>query len=222
MTIEAILQSIDTKLGTLIQLANTPAPIVPQQPSSDSFVAGAGADPEVARRVNEAIASAGGVAGETSATPATKRGRGRPAKQQETAAATPTPAATPAAAQPDPFAVEQPAAAPETPRTLNDVRAALVVYQNKNTQAEAIKLMKDTSGKETLAQLTTDDYSKLFKAAIPSNEFDLADVRLVLVRANERVANSGLEVLKKFGVTAIVDLPKDKFTDVIIAAHSVK
>lgn len=105
---------------------------------------------------------------------------------------------------------------------MNEVRAALIVFQNKNTQAEAIKLMQDTTGKETLAQLAADDYSKLFKAAIPSGEFDLADVRLVLVKANERVGGSGLEVLKKFGANTIVELPKDKFADAILFAHTVK
>lgn len=221
MTIEATLQSIDDKLGTLIGLFQN------GQVLTGSGIAGAGAEPAVAKQVADAINAAGGASGSdpvaTQPAPAQKRGRGRPAKTETAPPAAQTAPAAPAVPAADPFAIDGGAVDTGPTRTLNDVRAALIVYQAKHGQAEAIKLMKDSTGAETLAQLKEADYGKLFRAAIPADRIDIADVRLILVKANERVANSGLEVLKKFGANTLVDLKDEsKYADVILAAHAVK
>ena len=49
----------------------------------------------------------------------------------------------------------------------------------------------------------------------------LLDVRAALVRANEaRPPRGGLDVLRGFGVSSIVDLPPERFGEVIAAAES--
>lgn len=222
MTIEATLQSINSHLAKLVELVSTGAKATPAAQelpaASDPFIAGAGAEPAVAKQVDQAIANAGGASGEAAPAP-TKRGRGRPAKSTTTE----TPAAAPVAQpQVDPFAIgaEETIAAPA--RTLDDVRAALIVYQYKNGQPAALKLVKDVTGAETLAQIKPEDYSKLFQAAIPADKFEHSDVRLVLVKTEERKQGGGIEVLKRFGVSNLPTLTEDKFVQAIIAAHQVK
>ena len=238
MTIEQTLQSIDTSLKAILAIATN------KIAEGESGTAGAGADPVVAQQVGKAIADA---------TPApaapTKRGRGRPAldKTPEAPPAQPQQSGTPGngiiateptpapkAPEVDPFAIDEPKkdVVEEKPRTMEEVRAALIVYQSRNTQAEALKLIKDITGKETLAKLDESDLAKLFKAAIPAGNFSIEDVKVVLVKANERVANSGFEVLKKAGATKvnpetqkeetkITYLTPDKFIASINAAHAV-
>lgn len=228
MTIEALLTSIDSKLGTLIQISQT------QIAECESGVAGAGADPVVAQQVGQAIAAAGGAAA-----PA-KRGRGRPQKEQTEAAGSwtskpdaPAAPATTAAPEPDPFAIGTPAAAVvEKPRSMEEVRAALLVYQARNGQAAAMKLIKDTAGKETLAALVASDLPKLFKAAIPAGEFSVDDVKITLVKAEERRNGGGAEVLQKLGAVVtgedgttkitINALKPEHFIAAINAAQAVK
>jgi hypothetical protein len=210
MTIEATLLSIDSRLATLISLFNT------AQPAPDAFIAGAGAEPVVATQVDAAIAAA-------TPEPTTRRGRGRPAKSETAAvAAAPAPVTAPVAAAADPFAVGPVEVIETLPeRTLNEVRAALVVYQTANDQPKALKLLKD-AGADTLAQLKQENYGKLFAAAIPSGKLDIADVRAVLVAANERKANGGIEVLNSFGANSILDLKTENFVDAIIKGHGIR
>lgn len=218
MTIEATLESIDTSLKTLVQLVQ-----------NSSGVAGAGADPTVAQQVNKAIAAATPVPAAAPAAPA--RGRGRPRKTEQAPAAVPTeaapapaPAQPVASAQPDPFALDTsaPSAPAEKPRTLDEVRAALAVYQAMHSQAAAIELFRNTTGVETLAQLKPEAYSKLFRAAIPADKLTLSDVRAVLVAAEQRKAGEGLAVLKRFGAAEITKLPEERFVEAILAAHAVR
>lgn len=219
MTIEAILSSIDAKLGVLISLAdNANAIVAPTEPT----IAGAGAEPLVVKQVEAAIAAAGGL---TPAEPA-KRGRGRPPKTETAATPAPTSAPATVAAEADPFGDVEPAA--PTPRSLTEVRAALVVYASSNDQSKALKLLKDAGGVETFAQLKPERYNAVFDAAVPSGKFEQSDVRAVLVKANERRANSGLEVLKAFKnangapVSTLKELPEAKYVEAINAAHAVK
>jgi hypothetical protein len=223
MTIEATLLSIDTSLKALLSIATN------KIPENESGVAGAGSDPVVAQQVGQAIAAA---------TPApaapVKRGRGRPALDKTPPVQTegttgngviatePTPA--PKAPEVDPFAIggDAPTAPAEKPRTMEEVRAALIVYQSRNTQPAALKLIKDVTGKDTLATLTEGDLPKLFKAAVPAGEFTLEDVKAVLVKAEERVPKGGFAVMQKHGAANIKEVTPDKFLAVINAAHAVK
>ncbi|MGH8235490.1 MAG: hypothetical protein ACREXP_00530 [Steroidobacteraceae bacterium] len=205
MHIEDRLQSIEAKLDFLVKSVNV-------IPADESGIAGAGAEPVVAQQVGAAIAAA------TPAAPA--RGRGRPKKTDQPLAALPEAA--------DPFAIGE--AAPVVtaqPRSLEEVRAAFAVYQAQNNQPAALKLFKDTAGVDTMAALlklpnVQEIYGKVFKAAIPADKLLLTDVRVVLVKANERKANEGFAVLKKFVPSGqITDLTEAQFVQVILAAHAV-
>lgn len=229
MHIEDRLSTIEKKLDQIFGRLLTMNTIGENQ----SGIAGAGADPEVAPKVDKAIADA------TPAAPA--RGRGRPRKA-ETEVAPPaqtdsgTPgngiiASTPTPAAPafDPFALDgQPAAAVVQVRSLDEVRAALAVYQAYNSQADALKLFKDTTGVETMAKLVEasktqpEVLSKLFKAAIPADKLALTDVRVVLVKLNERKAGAGMEVLTAFKAADITKLEEKDFVAAILAAHKVQ
>lgn len=212
MHIEDRLANIETQIGTLISLYQ-------------SGIAGAGAQPVVAQQVSEAIEAAGWVAGVTATQAqaeavAPKRQRGRPAKTETAAvAATSAPAATAV----DPFATDNAPAVPAEPvRTLDDVRVALIVFQAKNDQQKALGLLKTAGSADNLQQLKPENYGAVFKAAIPTGKLDINDVKAVLVKAEERRAQGGFEVLKKFGAESIKQLKEENFTAVIVAAHGVK
>lgn len=220
MHIEDRLANIETQIGTLISLYQ-------------SGIAGAGAQPVVAQQVSEAIGAAGGVAGITAAQAqaeavAPKRQRGRPAKTDagvppNNAVAAPNAPTTPPAQPPDPFATDDAPAAPAEPvRTLDDVRVALIVFQAKNDQQKALGLLKTAGSADNLQQLKPENYGAVFKAAIPSGKLDINDVKAVLVKAEERRAQGGFEVLKKFGAENIKQLKEENFAAVIVAAHGVK
>ena len=199
MYIEDRLASLESKFDTVISLLQ------------GSQIAGAGAQPAVAKQVSEAIAAAGGVTGTETQAPAEppKRTRGRPAKTE-----------TAAAPQPDPFATDDAPAEPT--RTLDEVRVSLIVFQAKNDQQKALDLLKTAGGADNLTQLKPESYNKVFIAAVPAGKLDINDVKAVLVKANERVANSGLEVLKKFGASNIKELKEENYAAAIVAAHGVK
>lgn len=97
---------------------------------------------------------------------ATPKPRGRPARG-ETAASTASAAST-AAVEADPFAtlVTAPTA------TLDEVRAALTALKEARTQADALKVLKDSSGVDNLGELqkTPEKYGAVVaaaKAALP-------------------------------------------------------
>jgi hypothetical protein len=211
MHIEDRLANIETQLGTVIGLLQ-----------SGAQIAGAGADPVVAQQVNAAIAAAGGVSGAPTQTEAAapKRQRGRPAKTETAPPVTTPPAAAPAI---DPFATDDAPTAPAEPtRSLDDVRVALIVFQAKNDQQKALGLLKTAGSADNLQQLKPENYGKVFTAAIPAGKLDINDVKAVLVKAEERRAQGGFEVLKKFGAENIKQLKEENFAAVIIAAHGVK
>jgi hypothetical protein len=221
MYIEERLNSIDAKLDALTKLLSNGIP------ENTSGVAGALAEPVIAQQVNQAIEAAGGAA--APAQPQ-KRGRGRPAKTDAPAAAPQASGTTgngiiesaaPVVADPFSLAETAPVVA-EKPRSLEEVRAALIVYRSKNGQPAAVKLIKDVTGKETLAKLDENDLPKLFKAALGANDFSIDDVRAVLVKAEERKSGGGLDAMKKNGANTIKEVTPDKFIAVINAAHAVK
>lgn len=219
MTIEALLSSIDQKLGQLIALAGHAPADVPAA-SQQNIAAG-----------EAAVAAAG--AAVTSPVETPKRGRGRPARGEQLATTT-------QATQPQVAATTQPTVqsapdflsldgdAPAAARTYDiaEVRAALAVFATKEGQGKAVELLKSASGgAETLQQLKAEKYADVFKAAIPSGELEVTDVRAVLVAATARVGdpNAGVAVLKdKGGTTVLKDLTKDKFAAVINAASVLK
>lgn len=203
MYIEARLENIEKQLGALIGLLQ-------------SGTAGAGAKPVVAQQVDAAIAADGGIAGTT--TEPQKRGRGRPSKTTEAPAAQPVTETK--AAEPDPFDTSTTTSAPAEPtRTLEEVRTALIVYQANNDQPKALALIKSVGGADNLNQLKPENYNKLILAALPAGKPSIDDVKAVLVAANARVANSGLEVLKKFGASNIKELQEKDFSAAINEAH---
>lgn len=212
MTIEATLLSIDSGIKALLVHLQTNS--IAQD---ESGVAGALADPVVAQQVGAAIAAAA-----PAAKPA--RGRGRPRTEPETV--------VPPAAEPDPFAIVEAAAVAEKPRTMEEVRAALIVYQSRNSQPAALKLIADTTGKETLAKLDVSDLPKLFKAALAGDAFTVDDVKIVLVKAEERRTGGGAEVLQKYEAVIVAPdgtkkitinaLKPEHFIAAINMAHGVK
>lgn len=99
---------------------------------------------------------------------ATPKPRGRPAKGE--AAASAAPATTTAVVETDPFAA--PAAAQVATATLDEVRAALTALKDAKTQADALKVLKDSSGVDNLGELqkTPEKYGLVVaaaKAALP-------------------------------------------------------
>lgn len=207
MTIEAILSSIDAKLATLIQLAQTPAVPEPIQPvqmtPTENIDVG-----------TVAVAAAGLTGAQQAPLDPPKRGRGRPPKAE-----TPPPVVS---SPVDFMSLDAPAAEAEKVVTLQEVRAALAVATARDGQGAALELFKRASGAETLAKLSPDKYGAVFKAAIPTGKLELTDVRLVLVKANERKANSGLEVINKAGAKTLAELAPARFVDVILAAHQIQ
>jgi hypothetical protein len=234
MTDSALLQNINAQLGAILVALNSNS-----IPVDTTGIAGAGAEPAVEQQVNAAIAAAAHAE-------APKRGRGRPAKTETAAPAASAPAATaaptqaapvaPATPEFDPFALGGPAAPAvnEKPRSLEETRAALLVYQAKNGQPAAVKLIKDVTGKETIAKLVDTDLPKLFKASLGgASEITLDDVKAVLVKAEERRPKGGAEVLEKNGAVVvdpetgkskitITALKPEQFIKVISEAHAVQ
>lgn len=98
---------------------------------------------------------------------APKRGRGRPAKGEETASA-PAVATTPATLAPATSGTEDPFAAttPATPTaTLEEVRTALTELSKASSQQIALDVLKAAGGAPNLAGLTADKYGLVVQAA---------------------------------------------------------
>lgn len=215
MTQEAQLERINLNLEKLISILSlsSNAPAIP--PDSQSSIAAGEA----------AVAAAGAAATGTAEPP--KRGRGRPVKG-EAAPVTPAAAAAPVAAPTvqeaaDFLSLETPEVVPTKVVTLDEVRAALAVYQTKNDQGKAVALFKEHGKTETLQQLKPENYAAVFKAALPAEKFTVTDVREVLVAAEGRVKGGGQDAMKKVGgVSSIQGLTDDKFVAVIIAAALVR
>ena len=96
-----------------------------------------------------------------------KRGRGRPAKGEESAASAPaqassTPPTTPAAAEVDPFETAAPAA---PTATLEEVRESLKGLAAVSSQATALDILKTVGGAANLTALTADKYGEVVQAA---------------------------------------------------------
>lgn len=214
MTIEATLLSIDGRLGAILIALNAGARAVPVEniEAGEAAVALAGLT-----NAQQEPVSGGAPA---------KRGRG--AAKTTGSTTTTVPAADPVKTAPvveaaiDFLSLGGEPEVAEKVVTLAEVRAALFVLTTKVGQGEAMKVFKTASGVETLAKLTSASYAAVFNAAIPSGKIDIQDVRAVLVAANERVANSGLAVLKQNGANTIAEVTPDKFVKVIIDAYSVK
>lgn len=124
---------------------------------------------------------------DTPAAPAepTKRGRGRPAKGEETAApaasapvqASSTTSPTPAVVEVDPFAD----AAPVVPSaTIDEVRKALTALREASSQDIALAVLKTAGGADNLTALIADKYGVVVQAAkVKALEYDKApDVKV--------------------------------------------
>lgn len=90
-----------------------------------------------------------------------KRGRGRPAKGEDAAAASPaatpstTPVETPVAPEADPFA---------STASIEDVRAALTALKTASSQDKALAVLKKAGGADNLPGLAAEKYAQVVAA----------------------------------------------------------
>lgn len=147
-----------------------------------------------------------------------KRGRGRPAKGEETPPAAPV--ASPAATEVDPFAPPAPGTPSVPAATIEQVRAALTALKEAASQDIALMVLKVAGGANNLTELKPDKYGLVVAAVeakkaeyqkpatptpVEADPFDIPaataaakpltfeDVKLVIVETGKRASQDTIQ-----------------------------